>query len=45
MRFGAREITRSRFMKELQRAMKRPTRKGAWRFSDAEGIVLDTPSD
>jgi leucyl/phenylalanyl-tRNA--protein transferase len=42
MRFGAREITRSRFMKELQRAMKRPTRKGVWRFSDAEGIAFNT---
>jgi leucyl/phenylalanyl-tRNA--protein transferase len=45
MRFGAREITRSQFIKELQRALKRPTRKGTWRFSDAEGIALDIPRD
>jgi len=41
MRFGAREISRSRFIKELQRALKRPTRQGVWRFSDAEGIELE----
>ena len=39
MRLGAREISRTRFMKELQSALKRPTRQGGWRFSDAEGIV------
>ena len=41
MRLGAREISRTRFMKELQRALKRPTRQGGWRFSDAEGIVAN----
>jgi len=41
MRFGAREISRARFIKELQRALKRPTRQGVWRFSDAEGIELE----
>jgi leucyl/phenylalanyl-tRNA---protein transferase len=47
MRFGAREIPRSRFIKELQRALKRPTRQGVWRFSDREGIgiVPDMDSD
>jgi leucyl/phenylalanyl-tRNA--protein transferase len=41
MRFGSREIPRSRFMKELQQALQRPTWQGRWRFSDAEGIALD----
>jgi leucyl/phenylalanyl-tRNA---protein transferase len=44
MRLGAREISRARFMKELQRALKGPTRQGLWRFSETAGIVADGPS-
>lgn len=40
MRFGAREIPRSRFLKELQQALKQPTRRGRWHFSDVDGIAL-----
>ena len=41
MRLGAREISRTRFMKELQRGLKSPTRQGVWRFSDKEGIASE----
>ena len=44
LRLGARELSRARFMKELQRALKRPTLQGLWRFSNAEGIVADGAS-
>jgi leucyl/phenylalanyl-tRNA--protein transferase len=40
MRFGAREIPRSRFLKELQQALQKPTLRGRWQPSDAHGIVL-----
>jgi len=39
MRFGAREISRSRFLEELQRALKHPTRQGRWHFSEAGDIA------
>ena len=31
--FGAREIPRSRFLRELEQALKAPTLKGKWSFS------------
>lgn len=41
MRLGAREISRTRFMNELQRGLKSATRQGVWRFSDREGIAAE----
>ena len=38
MQFGAREISRARFMKDLREALKRPTRQGQWYFKDKGGI-------
>lgn len=40
MRFGAREIPRGRFLKELAPALRKPTRQGRWRFSETGGITL-----
>lgn len=37
MRFGAREIPRSQFLKELQEALTGPTRSGRWVFSSDNG--------
>ena len=42
MRFGAREVPRSRFLKELQEALKRPTLQGRWRVSESGGIAVWT---
>ncbi len=33
IRFGAREISRARFLDELKKALKSPTIKGKWSFS------------
>ena len=41
MRLGAREISRARFIKELQRGLKSPTYQGVWRFSEMAGIDLE----
>ncbi len=41
MRLGAREISRTRFMNELQRGLKSATRQGVWRLSDREGIAAE----
>ena len=38
IQFGAREIARTRFMKHLQQALKRPTRQGLWHFTNQGGI-------
>jgi leucyl/phenylalanyl-tRNA--protein transferase len=45
MRFGAREISRSRFLKELQQALKKPTLRGKWRFCESQGIAGDPSGD
>jgi len=37
MRFGAREIPRAQFLRQLKRAITQPTRKGKWSFGDASG--------
>lgn len=42
MQFGAREVPRSHFLKELQHALKQPTRQGLWRFGEAGGIGLQS---
>ncbi len=31
-RFGARSLSRSRYLEELRRALRKPTRRGRWRF-------------
>jgi len=41
MRFGAREISRDRFLNELQQSLKQPTCQGAWHFSDGSGIAIE----
>jgi len=41
VQFGAREVPRTHFMKELQHALKQPTRQGLWRFSEAGGIGVE----
>ena len=41
VRFGAREVPRSRFLKELQHALRRPTLQGVWRFSENGGIDVE----
>lgn len=38
-RFGAREVPRPRFLKDLQKALRKPTLQGRWRFSDSRGIA------
>ena len=43
IRFGAREISRARFLDELKKALKSPTLKGNWSFSALSS--LDTNSD
>jgi leucyl/phenylalanyl-tRNA--protein transferase len=43
IRFGAREISRARFLDELKKALKAPTLKGKWSFSALS--PLDTNSD
>ena len=45
MQFGAREIPRNQFMQSLQRALKRPTRQGRWRFKSGGGIGLASGED
>lgn len=40
MRFGAREIPRTRFLNELQQALRHPTLQGPWRFAPQGGIVI-----
>jgi len=40
MQFGAREVARSHFLKELQLALKKPTRQGPWCFTTSGGIGL-----
>lgn len=45
MQFGAREIPRNQFMQSLQRALKRPTRQGRWRFKSDGGIGLASDED
>jgi leucyl/phenylalanyl-tRNA--protein transferase len=39
MQFGAREISRDRFLRELQDALKRKTLQGSWRFVSGGGIA------
>lgn len=40
-RFGAREVSRNRFLEDLHQALKQPTLQGAWRFTETHGIELD----
>jgi len=38
MQFGAREVPRIRFLRDLQQALKQTTRQGMWRFTPGGGI-------
>lgn len=40
MRMGAREIPRSRFLRQLRQALTRPTLKGSWQYSQPDGVVV-----
>jgi leucyl/phenylalanyl-tRNA--protein transferase len=39
MRFGAQEIPRARFLRELQQALRQPSLRGTWRLAPQGGIV------
>lgn len=40
MRFGAREISRSQFLKQLENSLKTPVKRGKWRFPEMPGHGL-----
>lgn len=48
MRFGAREVPRSRFLKQLRKSLTAPTLKGRWDFRFCRGnspsVAIDIPS-
>ncbi len=44
MRFGAREISRKRFLSDLQEALKRPTRQGPWTPGPEPEAVAGRPA-
>ena len=39
MRFGAQEIPRGQFLKELEQALKKPTMRGRWSISETREVV------
>ncbi|KPJ78349.1 MAG: leucyl/phenylalanyl-tRNA--protein transferase [Deltaproteobacteria bacterium SG8_13] len=43
IRMGAREIPRSRFLRQLRRSLTAPTLKGRWEYAQPAGMVVSRP--